>query len=353
MTKKDKIKLLVSSIAIIIPAVLALILNEVLDPKVLGAWHFSWIVPVVLVALQVVLHLLTFRENTRIEQNEKIVNITYWCLPAISLYISALFVMLSLGVESLIGILLSLTFGAIFIIFGNFMPKARRNRVFGLKIKWTLANDENWAATHRFTGKLWVIVGVVVLVGAFLPDTASIILLLASIIPAVVVPILYSYCYYKKQLSDGTATAEDFKAYHKHELDKKSTKASIVIGSLVVALVVLLMFVGSITFTVGDDALEVKTTYGGKMSIAYTDIERVECSPERVDGMRVSGFASAKLLYGWFKNDELGNYTRYTYGDSEVTVIIYTKDGIVVLADETDEATWALYEAISDKIMGD
>ena len=113
------------------------------------------------------------------------------------------------------------------------------------------------------------------------------------------------------------------------------------------------MFVGSITFTVGDDALEVKTTYGGKMSIAYTDIERVECSPERVDGMRVSGFASAKLLYGWFKNDELGNYTRYTYGDSEVTVIIYTKDGIVVLADETDEATWTFYEAISDKIMGD
>jgi hypothetical protein len=259
---------------------------------------------------------------------------------------------LSLGFENALGVILSVLFGLLFIVFGNFMPKSVHNRTFGLKIKWTLANEENWAATHRFAGKVWVITGIVTLIGAFLPEKASFILLLLASVPAIIAPIVYSYCFYKKQLADGRATEEDYSSHAKSDINKRSVIVASVIGVLVVALVAVLMFVGNISYTVGDEALEVKTTYGGKMSIAYDDIESVECSPERVDGMRISGFASPRLLYGWFKNNELGNYTRYTYGDSVVSIIIYTDDAIIVLADETDEATWDLYDAISGKIMG-
>lgn len=87
------------------------------------------------------------------------------------------------------------------------------------------------------------------------------------------------------------------------------------------------------------------------MTVEYADVESVEYRPERVGGTRVSGFASSKLLYGWFKNDELGSYTRYTYTDAEAAVIIHTADGIIVLADKTVEDTKAIYDAISDKIM--
>lgn len=352
MTNKYKLKLLISFIVILLPSVAAIILNSLVEPKVAGAWHFGWIVPVVLVLMQLFLHLITFRENERVKQNEKIVNITFWVLPVLSVYISGIFIMLSLGFENALGIILSACFGPMFLIFGNFMPKAVQNRTFGLKIKWTLANEENWAATHRFTGKVWVIAGIVTLIGAFLPEMWSVILLIAVSVPAVVVPIVYSYCYYKKQLSNGTATKEDYSNYKGSKLDKKNSVVAMIVGGVIVVFVVILMFVGKLTFTVGDEALKIDTTFGGGMTIDYDEIKSVECSPERVDGMRVSGFASSKLLYGWFKNDELGNYTRYTYTEGEATIIIYTKDSTIVISEATDEATWALYEAISDKIMG-
>ncbi|MBQ7344289.1 MAG: SdpI family protein [Clostridia bacterium] len=350
MTNKNKIKLLISSIVIILPTLAALILKGLVEPKVMGAWHFTWVLPVILVAVQVILHLVTFRENKEVEQNKKIVEITYWIIPALSVYISGVFMLLSLGYDNLIGAIFSILFGLMFIILGNYTPKAVRNRSFGVKIKWTLANEENWNATHRVTGKVWVITGLVVLLGAFLPEMAAVYLILVAIIPTVFIPVIYSYCFYKKQLRDGTATKEDYASYPKSKVDKKVAVISTVIGSLIVVGIVIMMFVGSITFTLGDTSLEVDTTYGGGMTLDYEDIESVEYVEGEVSGMRVSGFASGKLLWGWFKNDELGSYTRYTYTDAEATLIIRTADGIIVIADETAEETKALYDSLLEKV---
>ena len=351
MTNKNKIKLLISSIVIILPTVAALILHELVEIKVNGAWHFTWILPILLVLVNLILHLLTFRENEAVEQNKKIVELTYWIIPALSVYISGIFVALSLGFENAIGLILCALFGAIFIIFGNYMPKSVRNRAFGIKIKWTLCSDENWAATHRFCGKVWVVTGIVVLLGAFLPEKLSVILMLVAIIPAVVIPIAYSYVLYKKQLRDGTVSKEDYTSYasSKGKNDKRSSIIAAVVGSVILVGVAVMMFVGSLTYVVGEDALEIKTTYGGGMLLDYDEIESIEYLEENVPGMRVSGFASAKLLFGWFKNDELGNYTRYTYAGSESTIIIRTDDDIIVIADESIESTKALYDALVEK----
>ena len=75
------------------------------------------------------------------------------------------------------------------------------------------------------------------------------------------------------------------------------------------------------------------------MILKYDDIQSVEYNPENVSGIRVSGFASSKLLYGWFKNDELGNYTRYTYTGSEAGIIIRTADSIIVIAEDSRDKT--------------
>ena len=350
MTNKNKIKLLISSIVIILPTLAALILKDLIEPKVMGAWHFTWVLPVILVAVNLILHLVSFRENEKVEQNKKIVEISYWIIPALSVYISGVFMLLSLGYDNLIGAIFSVLFGAMFIIIGNYMPKAVRNRTFGLKIKWTLANEENWAATHRFTGKVWVITGAVVLLGAFLPEMAAVYIILIAIIPAVFIPVIYSYAFYKKQLREGTCTKEDYASYPGSKIDKKTGIIATVIGSIIVIGVVIMMFVGSITFTIGDMSLDIDTTYGGGMSLDYDDIESIEYAEGEVPGMRVSGFASGKLLYGWFKNDELGSYTRYTYTGADSAIIIRTDDGILVIADENPELTRALYDNLLTKI---
>ena len=167
---------------------------------------------------------------------------------------------------------------------------------------------------------------------------------------AVLIPLVYSYLFYKKQLSDGTATKEEYSTYPGNKIDKKSGILTIVIGSVVVVGVVIMMFIGSITFTLGETSLEIDTTYGGGISLDYSDIDSAEYVDTAVPGMRVSGFASSKLLYGWFKNDELGNYTRYTYTKSEANIIIRSGDDIIVIADKTPELTKALYDSLLEKI---
>jgi len=58
--------------------------------------------------------------------------------------------------------------GVVLIAVGNYLGKARRNAVFGLRTPWTLADDTVWDRTHRFTG-LGMVLGGGLLIGlAFL-----------------------------------------------------------------------------------------------------------------------------------------------------------------------------------------
>ena len=343
MLKNNKIKLLLSSLAILVPTVVALILKDSIESGMKGAWHFSWILPVTFVLTNVLLHAITLRENERVGQHAKIVNMTYWILPAISFYISAVFMALSLGWDINVGAIVSVVIGISFILIGNYSPKTVRNRFVGIKLKWTIANDDNWAATHRFAGRLWVICGIAMLPCAFLPFTLLMISLMTAILVSTIPPIVYSYIFYKKQLAEGSVTKEDFTREAAKTINKKAVIIVTVISSIILIGVMVMMFVGSITYTVGEDELSIKTTYGGKMTLDYDDIESIDFIDGGVDGKRVSGFASAKLLYGWFKNDDLGDYTRYTYTDCDAAIIIRTSEDILVIAEESSEDTMALY----------
>lgn len=58
-----------------------------------------------------------------------------------------------------IGYLLILAFGLLFIAMGNFFPTITQNKTLGIKISWTLNNEQCWKLTHRFGGKVFVIAG--------------------------------------------------------------------------------------------------------------------------------------------------------------------------------------------------
>ena len=51
-----------------------------------------------------------------------------------------------------------------FTIIGNYLPKARQNYTIGIKIPWTLANEENWNRTHRLAGYLWMACGILMII---------------------------------------------------------------------------------------------------------------------------------------------------------------------------------------------
>lgn len=93
---------------------------------------------------------------------------------------------------------IKLMIGIMFAVFGNLMPKLKHNYFVGVRTPWTLANEDVWYATHRLSGKVWFVVGVAMTIIAFLPGQLTTILYLVAIIPAALVPTVYSYLVYRK-----------------------------------------------------------------------------------------------------------------------------------------------------------
>lgn len=88
--------------------------------------------------------------------------------------------------------------GVLFIIIGNMLPKVKQNFFMGIKTPWTLADEYVWYATHRFSGKLWFALGLIMCACGFFPNNALVPVILISAIAAAVVPMIYSYIIYKK-----------------------------------------------------------------------------------------------------------------------------------------------------------
>ena len=108
-----------------------------------------------------------------------------WILPLISVYASMIFYSVLLGWNVDFQILTSALLGVMFVIIGNYMPKSKQNRTIGVKIRWTLANEENWNATHRFTGKLWFFIGFAMIFAGFLPGILFVIAFAVILLTAV------------------------------------------------------------------------------------------------------------------------------------------------------------------------
>ena len=123
--------------------------------------------------------------------------VVFWIAPAISLFGIGSTYASALGQTLPIDRLALLLLGIVFAIVGNYLPKCRQNYTIGIKLPWTLDDTENWNKTHRLAGFLWVIGGIVFLIGAFLPGGA--VLTLVTALVMVLVPTGYSYMLYRKK----------------------------------------------------------------------------------------------------------------------------------------------------------
>ncbi len=86
-----------------------------------------------------------------------------WFCPAVSLLSGAVTLGTGLGYEMPISTVVPVFVGLLFLILGNYLPKIRQNRTMGIKLPWTLQSEENWNRTHRLSGFLWVLCGLVMI----------------------------------------------------------------------------------------------------------------------------------------------------------------------------------------------
>ena len=359
--KINKIKLLISSILIILPSLLSLLFYEDINAQIAIHWgvddapdgfasplQFAIIVPVCMLAVHLLCFLLTVKTNSRKDQNAKAVEVVYWIIPVINLYANIMVVGSSLGYEINVTFFISLLFGILFMVIGNYMPKTKQNSTMGIKLYWTLRNEENWNATHRFAGKLWFFGGTAFIVTALLPSFALFILMIAITALMVLLPVIYSYLFYKKQLREGKATAEDYK-----KVPSTYPRSVKIIAAVFVALILcgcaVLMFSGEIEIECLDDSVKISSTYYNDSVIKYSDISSVRLCKEGTEGERVMGFASAKLLLGRFRSDALGNYLRYTYTTCKETIELGVGKSTVVINCADSKSTEALYNELLEK----
>jgi uncharacterized membrane protein len=90
--------------------------------------------------------------------------------------------------------------GLLFAFMGNYMHNIKPNYFAGIRLPWTLNNDENWKKTHLLAGKLWFVGGLLIAIMCLLlPVVLSMILFFIITVFITVIPGVYSYRLYKKQ----------------------------------------------------------------------------------------------------------------------------------------------------------
>ena len=215
MIKKNKQKLLISSIIILLPIIVGLITWNSLPQQMAVHWDANGVpngwrsrsfsvfaIPLFMLAVHWICIIGTSLDPKNKNQTLKVFGLIFWICPIVSLFVGTIIYATAFGMDFGVNTIGNLFVGLIFVAVGNYLPKCKQNYTIGIKIVWTLDNEENWNATHRFGGKVWVIGGLLIMLCAFLPKAVTSYALVALAVLMVLIPVVYSYLYYRRQKED-------------------------------------------------------------------------------------------------------------------------------------------------------
>ncbi len=212
MIKRNKGTLILTSIVMLIPMVIGLLLWNQLPDIVPSHWNINgevdgwsskafavFFFPSLLLAIHWICVFASCADPKSKDYHPKMIGLVLWICPVLSLLLNSMVYAVALGYQLNIEIIMPLLVGLMFVIVGNLLPKCRQSYTMGIKLPWTLSNEENWNKTHRFGGKLWVIGGVVIMATAFV---GSFWILMGVMVVMVAAPTIYSYVHYRKHKAD-------------------------------------------------------------------------------------------------------------------------------------------------------
>jgi len=103
----------------------------------------------------------------------------------------------NLGVEISPNLVFPVGFGIMLFYAGTMMESSKRNYFIGIRTPWTLSDDRVWRGTHRVGGRLFKVCGVLSVAG-FLFGVYSWLFIIAPVLTASVITIVYSYLLHRK-----------------------------------------------------------------------------------------------------------------------------------------------------------
>ena len=88
--------------------------------------------------------------------------------------------------------------GLLFIILGNYLPKTRQNWFLGIRTPWTLSSEFTWEKTHRLAGRLFVLVGLICMISAFVVDGIGLVFVVTGAsVGSALISAIYSFIIYR------------------------------------------------------------------------------------------------------------------------------------------------------------
>ena len=353
MLKKYKKALILTSVLTLLPIAVGLLLWDQFPEKMIVHWGITgeadgwgsvpfavFFPPLIMLAVHWLCIWFTTKDPGNQRRNQKPFAMVLWIIPVISNLTSGLMYALALGVELSVSNLMVGMMGLMFAVIGNYLPKCKRNATIGIKVPWAYTSEENWNATHRFGGRLWVTGGIVMVLAAFLPGEMGIVILLLVLLPLALIPMVYSYVYYRRQNMQGDPLIP---------MPKMSKSGAVALVILLVFVAVIL-FAGELEYVFKEGYLVIEADFYSDYVVNYEDVQAIEFREGNVSGTRVGGYGSLQLLMGYFQNDEFGTYTRYTYYKPEACVVVTAQGRTLVLSGKDKAETQAIYQELLVRI---
>ena len=312
--------------------------------------HGKWI-NVLFVVTHCIFVAIIFYDNRNRQQSRKVIGMTIWIIPVITLIYNGIARLVNMGAdtENLFMALIYYGTGLMFMVIGNYLPKVKQNNTIGIRVIWTLQDEENWNATHRFSGKIWVASSILCMFcGLFAESIAALVLYIVSIMAAAIISVLYSYLFYKKKIGTG----EKLKIQY-------SKKTIVVYGSIAILTIIFViwtLFLGSIEIRFEDRDFTIEAQGWSDYTVDYTQIDSIsyeENPSQNRNDYRTNGLGNLKYAMGNFRNDVYGDYIRYTHSSCHSYVVMSIDGKILVVNGANDSETKEIYQTICEKMSNE
>ena len=213
MLKKYRKTLIITTVIILLPVLAGLILWDRLPEKL--PMHFNaageadgwagkavgvFAMPAFFVAVQWLCAVGSFKMDPKANNlNDKVMGLVLWFIPVLSVLMHTLVYCTALGMEMNVQIVIPVLIGLVMIAIGNWLPKCKQTYTLGIRLPWTLENEDNWNRTHRFAGPVWVVCGMIIVAGGLIGG-AFLWVMLAALLTMIAAPTVYSYLLFKGKI---------------------------------------------------------------------------------------------------------------------------------------------------------
>lgn len=166
--------------------------------------EWALLVPFLMVAVVWVLFLVIarFGKPSDVAAGRHSYGVVVTAITGLALAMEVATVLIGIGVPVNMVQVIGFALGGLLVVLGNVLPKSQPNSFAGIRLPTTLRDPANWQATHRLTGLLCIVSGLVLVVAAALVPTSVLIWwLLGCVFAPILAGVGYSLAYARRHAS--------------------------------------------------------------------------------------------------------------------------------------------------------